>query len=104
MRPSSSLIARIAFLAACWIALVGANTNPTRGIGVTIAVVDDQAMKLLSATQVTSLQTGFATAVTGTRSVKADWENYLNNTITWSNYPKSLSTGTGIFECYVSIP
>jgi prepilin-type N-terminal cleavage/methylation domain-containing protein len=81
-----------------------ANTNPTRGIGVTIAVVDDQAMKLLTVTQVSSLQTGFAGAVTGTRSVKADWENYLNSTITWSNYPKSLSAGIGIFECYVSIP
>lgn len=79
------------------------NTNPTRGIGVTLAVIDDQAMKLLSATQVTALQTGFAGTVTGTRSVKAEWENYLN-TITWSSYPKNLGTGIGIFECYVSIP
>lgn len=79
------------------------NPNPTRGIGVTLAVIDDQAMKLLSATQVTALQNGFTGAVTGTRSVKADWEHYLNNTITWNSYPKRLGTGIGIFECYVSI-
>jgi prepilin-type N-terminal cleavage/methylation domain-containing protein len=80
-----------------------ANLNPTRGIGVTLAVINDQAMKLLSTTQVTGLQTGFAGAVTGNRSVKADWEHYLNNTITWNTYPKNLGTGVGIFECYVSI-
>jgi prepilin-type N-terminal cleavage/methylation domain-containing protein len=81
-----------------------ANSNPTRGIGVTVAVIDDQSMKLLSTPQVTSLQTGFAGAVTSTRNVKADWENYLNTGIIWSNYPKSLGTGIGIFECYVPIP
>lgn len=79
------------------------NSNPTRGIGVTLAVIDDQAMKLLSTTQVSGLQASFAGAVTGTRSVKADWEYYLNNTITWNNYPKKLGNGIEIFECYVSI-
>ena len=79
-----------------------ANPNPTRGIGVTLAVIDDQAMKILTATQVTALQNGFSGAVTGTRAVKADWETYLN-AIPWSNYPKKLGTGIGIFECYVSV-
>jgi prepilin-type N-terminal cleavage/methylation domain-containing protein len=81
-----------------------ANPTPTRGIGVTLAVIDDRAMRKLSATQLTNLQNGLVGAVSGSKSVKADWENYLNTGITWNNFPRELSTGIGIYECYLSLP
>jgi prepilin-type N-terminal cleavage/methylation domain-containing protein len=80
------------------------NTNPTRGIGVTLAVIDDQAMRLLSPTQLSSLQSGFATTVTGSQNVKADWEHYLATGLAWNSYPKNLGTGIGIYEAYMPIP
>jgi hypothetical protein len=80
------------------------NPNPTCAIGITLAVIDDQAMQHLNALQVTSLEKGFAGAVTGNESVKADWENYLNTGLAWNSYPKSLADGVGIYECYITVP
>jgi prepilin-type N-terminal cleavage/methylation domain-containing protein len=81
-----------------------ANANPTRSIGVTLVVIDDQAMQLLNPAQVSAIQNGFASAVTGNPTVKADWENYLNTSFPWDKYPKNLGTGIGSYECYLSVP
>jgi prepilin-type N-terminal cleavage/methylation domain-containing protein len=82
------------------------NANPTRSIGITLAVIDDQAMRLLSTNQlVNNLQPGLAQAVTNNsnqQNIKAVWEQYLT-TLNWSSYPKNLGTGIDIFECYLPI-
>jgi hypothetical protein len=77
-------------------------SNPTRAIGISVAVIDDSTLKRLSADQVRSLQTAFRTKVSGTRSAAADWNDYLN--ANWNAYPKALATGVKVFERYVPLP
>ncbi len=83
-------------------------TNPTKAIGFTLAVVDDQTLVFLTAAnKVTTLQTALESAysATPTRDVKANWEDYLNGaTMNWTSYPKSLGVGFKIFERYVILP
>lgn len=84
-------------------------SNPLRAVGLTLAVVDDRTLQLLQAGQVQSLRQTFDTAVTasalaGTRSVKAIWEECENGTLNWNTYPKSLAVGLKIFEFYVNLP
>ncbi len=78
-------------------------TNPLRAVGFTLLVVDDKTLNLLSTTQIQTLRTQFDAAVTGTRSVKADWEKNLATSMVWSSYPKSLGLGLKIFERYVPV-
>jgi prepilin-type N-terminal cleavage/methylation domain-containing protein len=80
-------------------------TNPLRAVGLTLLVVDDQTLKLLTTSEVTALRTAFdlPAVTTGTRSVKADWENYLATGMSWSSYPKSLGVGLKVFERYVPV-
>ena len=82
--------------------------NPTRAIGITLAVVDDQTMLALSAAnQVTTLSAALKNAVPSppTGSVKAVWESYLNGTsMNWKSYPSGLGVGLKIFERYVILP
>lgn len=81
--------------------------NPVtlKAIGIAIAVVDDQAMDQLAAkNQIQALRTSLETATTGSKSVKTDWDTYLNGTFNWNTYPKSLATGLRIFERYVYLP
>jgi prepilin-type N-terminal cleavage/methylation domain-containing protein len=79
--------------------------NPTRAVGITLAVVDDQTMLVLTGTQVTALRTALDGAITQTRSVKTDWESYLNGaSMNWKNYPTSLGVGLKVFERYVILP
>jgi prepilin-type N-terminal cleavage/methylation domain-containing protein len=80
------------------------NANPTRDVGVTIAVINDQAMRLLTSAQLTSLQAGFTSTVTGNENIKADWDHYLATGLAWNSFPKNLSTGVGIYECYIPVP
>jgi hypothetical protein len=82
-----------------------ANTNPTRSIGVTLVVIDDQAMKLFSASQISTLHSGFVSALSfqTSPSVKACWEQYLKTSFPWTSYPKNLSTGIGIYESYTPL-
>ncbi len=81
------------------------SANPTRAVDVALAVVDDQTLHLLAASNKTTLlRTALKGAVTGTRSVRADWEDYLRSGIQWSTYPKSLAIGLKIFERYVPLP
>jgi prepilin-type N-terminal cleavage/methylation domain-containing protein len=79
--------------------------NPTHCIAIAIAVASDQSLLQLNSTQLSNLQKGFKNAVTGTRSVKADWESYLNgNSMNWKQYPQSLATDLKTFERYVLLP
>lgn len=80
-------------------------TNPLRAVGLTLLVVDDQTLKLLTISQITALRATFdsSAVTTGTRSVKADWENYLATSMSWSSYPKSLGIGMKVFERYVPV-
>ena len=86
-------------------------TSATRAIGVTLAVVDDQTMGVL--TQVGNAATRLRADLDGsaslTRSVKADWEDHLKGqgqgkAMNWDAYPKPLGPGLKIFERYVSLP
>ncbi len=81
-------------------------TNPTRAVGVTLAVVDDQTLPVLSANQISALRSALdAIATTPTRSVKANWESYLTSTsMNWKSYPAGLGVGLKIFERYVILP
>jgi prepilin-type N-terminal cleavage/methylation domain-containing protein len=83
-----------------------AKANPTRGIGITLAVIDDRAMQQLTVNQVNTLSAAFLAAVPSspTESVKAYWEQYLKSGLPWNSYPKVLGTGIGVYECYVSVP
>jgi prepilin-type N-terminal cleavage/methylation domain-containing protein len=78
-------------------------TNPLHAVGLTLAVVDDRTLGQLTTTQIQALRTAFDGAATGTRSVKADWEDYERTSLTWSAYPKSLGAGLKVFEIYVNL-
>ena len=71
-------------------------------VALTLAVVDDNSLLQLSLSQVQALRTALDGAVSGTRSVKADWETYLNN-MNWTSYPKTTRAGLKVFERYVII-
>ena len=80
-------------------------TNPTRAVAVALAVVDDQTLRLLVGSNKTArLRAELKGAVTGKRSVRADWEDYLHTGLNWSSYPGSLATGFQVFERYVPLP
>jgi prepilin-type N-terminal cleavage/methylation domain-containing protein len=78
----------------------------TRAIGITLAVVDDDTLiRLTQANKVTALNTALEANASMTRSVKADWETYLNNGgMNWGIYPKGLGVGLKVFERYVYLP
>ncbi len=78
--------------------------NPSRSVGMTLAVVDDVALSQLSAAQVTKLRQTLDGAVSGTRSALADWQGCLRTGVAWSAYPKSLADGLKIFERYEPFP
>ena len=79
--------------------LAASGTNAARAVGIALAVIDDTSMKTLAASDIANLQKDLSTVATGTRSPKADWEDYLNTNR--SKYPKSLGEGLKIFERYV---
>lgn len=75
--------------------------NPLTAVGVALAVVDDKTVRQLSPGQLSNLRAALAGAVTGNVTVKADWDKYLNGSLNWDNYPKSLAVGFKVFERYV---
>lgn len=85
-------------------------TNSVTAVGVTMAVVDSQTYSLISGmggTAMSRLQALGATLsslASATNSVKVQWDNYLNQGIDWSQYPKPLATGIKVFEQYVPLP
>lgn len=81
------------------------NSDALNSVGISIAVVDDEAMKqLASAGKIQQLRNDLAGTINGTRSVKGDWDAYLQSSLDWKNYPRSLATGLKIFERYVYLP
>ena len=86
------------------------SANPTRAIGLTLAVVDDQTLQALnnmapSQGEVANLRADLAVpAGTITGSVKATWDQYLNTQIAWKSYPQGLGIGFTVFERYVVLP
>jgi type II secretory pathway pseudopilin PulG len=78
---------------------------PTRCIAFAIAVTSDQTLMRMTSAQLASLQNALNAAATGTHSIKADWEAYLNgSSMDWTHYPKSLGTDLKTFERYVLLP
>lgn len=76
-----------------------------KGASIGVALVDDNTVKKLTSAQVAELQTAFATRVSGTNSLKADWEEFLKSGgVAWSEYPRDLGRGLKIFERYVRFP
>jgi hypothetical protein len=79
--------------------------NRPRGAAIGLAFVDDNAIKKLTAAQLVGLREVFASHVSGTNSLKTDWEELLKNGgIAWANYPRDLGRGLKIFERYVQFP
>jgi len=82
---------------------------PPQAIGITLAVIDDKTLKLLTSAQLAALKTGLEGAAngangSGVQSVMAAWETYLNQQLAWRDYPKNLADGLKIFERYVPLP
>jgi prepilin-type N-terminal cleavage/methylation domain-containing protein len=76
-----------------------------RGVAIGMAVVDDNTLKrLVTAGKVDDLQNALANALSGTNSVKAEWDAYLQSGFAWGNYPPNLARGLKIFERYVVFP
>jgi hypothetical protein len=86
------------------------STNPTRAIGITLAVVDDQTLQVLNnlapgQAEITGLRSDLTVpAGTISGSVKATWDQYLNTQIAWKSYPQGLGIGFTVFERYVVLP
>lgn len=83
---------------------VSNSSNPLCAVGLTLAVVDDQTLKQLSMDQVLALRAALKESAAGTRSVKAEWEDYFRDSSVWNSYPQSLKVGLKIFERYVILP
>lgn len=81
-----------------------APANGLRGFSIGLAVVDKQTLKKLTSTQLGTLQSALQNQVTGTNSLKIEWENYLATGMDWSVYPQNMGSGFKIFERYVSLP
>lgn len=79
--------------------------NPAKGVAIGLAVIDDNTLrKLADSGKLTALQTALNSQVSGTNSVKADWDRYLQSGMPWENYPSDLGRGLKIFERYVLFP
>ncbi len=78
-------------------------TNGLRGFAVGLAVVDQKTLEKLTSTQITTLQNDFLNKASGTNSIRADWQRYLDSQIAWSSYPRDLARGIKIFERYVPL-
>ncbi len=78
---------------------------PAKGVAIGLAVIDDNTLrKLNDAEKLASLQDVLKANVSGTNSVKADWDEYLQSDMSWESYPSDLGRGLKIFERYVLFP
>jgi prepilin-type N-terminal cleavage/methylation domain-containing protein len=79
--------------------------NPPKALAVGVAVVDDNSLQTLSSQdKLSNLSSSLQAGITGTNSMKADLEHYLNTDFNWTGYPGSLRTGLQVFERYVALP
>lgn len=74
-----------------------------RGFAIGMVITDEHTLERLGASRVANLSRDLQGAVSGTNSLRMDWENYLNNDIDWTDFPKSPG-GIRIFERYVPWP
>jgi hypothetical protein len=110
--PSSSPAVGAAFSTTTFTPLVNsagvANANPTRAVGISLAVIDDQTLLLMSHNQLSNLNQALTSAVSDSpplHNIKAYWDSYLKGaSMNWQSYPKSLGTGLATFERYVTLP
>lgn len=80
-------------------------TNPTRAVVVTLAVVDDPTVRRMSdAGKMGALRSELSGVLSGSRAAKAEWDIHVASGINWDSYPKGLSSGLKIFERYVPLP
>ncbi len=81
------------------------STNPVVAVGVTIAVVGEQALEELSVGNLSSIQNSLASAITNTSSitsVKAVWDQKTLPTIfATPGYAKDLATNLKTFERWI---
>ena len=83
------------------------SSNRVISIGIGLVIVDDSTIKLLAQrNQLTGLHTALASAITGTRSMKYEWETKVLTPSFYSDpqYPRQLANGLRTFEFYVSCP
>lgn len=79
------------------------SANGLRGFAVGLAVVDQRTLEKLTSSQVSQLQNNLNSTVSGTNSIRADWQHYLDTQIAWNDYPRDLPRGLKIFERYVPL-
>jgi type II secretory pathway pseudopilin PulG len=76
-----------------------------KGMAIGLAVVDDKTLdRLRDQGKLAPLQAALAGTLSGTNSVKSDWDAYLKTGLVWSNYPPDLARGLKVFERYVVFP
>ncbi|PTX94978.1 hypothetical protein DB345_11785 [Spartobacteria bacterium LR76] len=80
-----------------------AASNGLRGFAVGLAVVDQKTLEKLSSDQITTLQSNFFNKASGTNSIRADWQHYMDSQLPWDSYPRDLARGIKIFERYVPL-
>lgn len=85
------------------------SSNPVVAIDVCLAVIGNQTLAMLSSTQVQTIQTTLAGAVTATNlnktssgSIKAMWDQQTLPTFYTAAYPKDIGVGLKTFECWVA--
>lgn len=77
------------------------DADKTRAFAVGLAVADKNTLNRMTSSQINALQSGLSSTVSGTGSIRNEWETYLNN-VDWSSYPSQISGGgIRIFERYV---
>jgi len=79
------------------------SSSGVKAIGVALAVMDDQTLKLVNHTSLQTICNAFDAAATGTTGIKADWDAFLTNRSFWANYPKALPSGIQVLERYVPL-
>lgn len=79
--------------------------NKPKGVAIGLAFVDDNSLKKLTSGQVSALQTAFANHITGSKSMKDEWDSFLaSGGLDWSSYPADMGRSLKIFERYVLLP
>ncbi len=76
-------------------------SNPVIAVGVALAVVDSQALNLLNTSGKLNNLTqtlSSSTVISGTNSVKAEWDIYMNSPGFFQSYPVPLGPGMETFE------
>jgi len=78
-------------------------SNPLRAVGVTLAVLDDQSMALLTPSELASLQAQLAAAAPANAMVKEAWETALNQGSIGAGIPHAVNASIHVFERFVYV-